>query len=159
MRTLRTFTEFVEHASSVFKLSMSDAEVKILNVLNEKRVSTRSVVAYINWTYYDPMSKAEIAVAMNTSVSTVDNWLRRLKKVWPVLFRLAPRLLIGDKGPLRVSLEHRKMAAPVHPARGPRCRAGDRGTWDLKGEAGEQGTWDEPIQPDDVFLLGGLYSG
>lgn len=86
MRALRTFTEFVEHASSKFKLSMADAEVKILDVLNEKRVSTRAVVAYINWTYYDPMSKAEIAVAMNTSVSTVDNLLRRLKKVWPEVF-------------------------------------------------------------------------
>ena len=90
MRALRTFTEFVEHASSMFKLSMSDAEIVIHSVLMQRRVPVTAVVAYINWTYYDPMSKKEIAEAMGETVSTVDNWLRRLKKVWPELFCGAP---------------------------------------------------------------------
>jgi DNA-directed RNA polymerase specialized sigma24 family protein len=89
---IKSFDDTLRLAAHLFNLDTFDANRIMAENLRKLGLTKLSVVLYVNWASHNALTYGELAEALGLTIKQVKAELRRLRNVFPHLFRSAPVL-------------------------------------------------------------------
>jgi hypothetical protein len=83
---IKTYSEIISNAAREFDITVDEAGIEMSRRLRLLNIPKDAIVVYVNYADYNTLTCAQIAEAMNISVSTVYAYLRIIRNEWQHLF-------------------------------------------------------------------------